>query len=106
PLWPATNTRRPVSGNRILLPVAVMALALFLHRFAVGVHHFAHQLAEAGLVLPPQPGARLGRVAEQEIDLGRTEIARVDLDQDVAGFGVDALLLHTLAAPRELAADM
>ena len=34
---------------------------------------------------PAELGARLGRIAEQQVDLGRPEIARVDLDQDAAG---------------------
>jgi hypothetical protein len=33
------------------------------------------------------------------LNLGRTEVARVDLDNDLARLGVDALLLDTLATP-------
>ena len=51
----------------------------------------AHQLREAGAVPPAQAGMGLGRVAQQVVDLERAEVARVDLDQELAGAAVDAL---------------
>jgi hypothetical protein len=42
---------------------------------------------------------RLGRVAQQRIDLGGTEIARVDGD-DAAALGVVALLRRALPSQR------
>ena len=55
-----------------------------------------------------QPSLRLGlgRVAQQVVDLERAEVARVDLDQQLAGAAVDALLVQALALPDELAADL
>jgi len=47
---------------------------------------------------------RLARVAEQAVDLGRAEIARVDFDQRSA-VGVDARFVDPLLAPFEIDAD-
>jgi hypothetical protein len=54
----------------------------------------------------PEHAVRLRRIAEQEVHLGGTEIARIDLDDHLARLGVDADLLETLAAPRDRAADL
>ena len=42
-------------------------------------HHLAHQLVEADLAAPSRASSRaLRRVAEQRLDLGRPEVARID----------------------------
>src|SRR5215471_21275767 len=70
-------------------------------RLEVGFDHFLDQLLERGAMPPAELGPRLRGVAEQRIDLGRTEIARIDLDQHLAGRSVDSLLVDALAAPRD-----
>ena len=62
--------------------------------------------SNADLVLPAELRVRLGRIAEQELDLGRAEIARIDLDQHAAGAGLDALLVDALAVPFDPLADV
>src|SRR3974390_2218824 len=99
PLWPATQTRLPVSGNSIFSAIAVTPVALLLHLVAVCRHHVAHQLAKAGAVPPAELGVRLGRIAEQEIDLGRAKIPWVDLDQDITGFRIHTFFVPALAPP-------
>ena len=53
--------------------------------------HFLDQFGERrDLGLPAELVARLGGIAEQQVDLGRPEVARVDPDHGLAGLGVDA----------------
>ena len=68
-------------------------------------HHFADKLSERGLRLPAEFVARLAGVADQEIDFGGTEIGRVDANQGLAGFAVDAGFVDALAAPFDAATD-
>src|ERR1700704_970549 len=56
--------------------------------------------------MPAEPAARLARIAEEGLDLGRPEIARVDLDQHLAGRSLDALLLNAATAPDDRLADL
>src|SRR5262249_40120568 len=50
------------------------------HVFLVGAHHHRDQLGERDRRLPPELVARAGRVAVQVVDLGRPQVARVELD--------------------------
>src|SRR3984893_3804611 len=97
PRWPATNMRRARRGKSV---GDVMSLVPSRHRGASGgvgkpspVHgplaagecdivldHHLDQLWEANPRLPVENVARLGWIATQGIDLGRPEIATVDLD--------------------------
>src|SRR5882762_8100788 len=72
----------------------------------IGVHHVLDELVEAYPVAPTELRPRLARIAEQGIDLGRPEIAWVDLDQHLAGRLLDALLGDTAAPPDDVPADM
>ncbi len=72
--------------------------------FETFAHHFGNQFAEGDLRRPAEFGLGLGRVTEQGFDLGRTEVARVDGDNDLAG-GVVALLFDTLALPTDFHAE-
>src|SRR5262249_11001815 len=65
-----------------------------------------HQLRECSLRLPTELLPRLAGVADQEVDLGRAEIARIDPYHDLAALAVDAGLLDALAAPLDAAADL
>jgi hypothetical protein len=62
-------------------------------------HHLGAQLLPVVCVNPAELLLRLGRVADQKIDLGRAEVARIDFDQDLAGLAIAALLLGAFAAP-------
>ncbi len=50
----------------------------------VVIGHEVDELAEAGGGNPAELLFRLRGVAEEQVDLGRTEVARVDLDQSAA----------------------
>src|SRR4051794_38349005 len=86
PAPPVTTTRLPdqklLSGAP---PMSIMAVPghvageLVFEHPHVRVDHYPHQLLEAHRRLPAEPFARLGRVAEQRIDLRRPKVARVDL---------------------------
>src|SRR5688572_11898296 len=65
--------------------VAVAPLLFFQNRRHVGLDHVAHQALERRLVMPAQPGTRLGGIAQEVVHFGRPEIAGVDFDQYFAG---------------------
>ncbi len=56
---------------------------------------------EVDLRLPAELGLRLAGIAEQRFDLGGTEIARIDADDDPAALAVDSPFLDALALPLE-----
>ena len=51
-----------------------------LGQFVVRGHHLRHQLVEAGLRNPAQLGLCLCRISQQGFDFRRTEVVRVDSD--------------------------
>src|SRR5215470_3766763 len=124
PRWPATKTRLPARSNGSVLAAAliiepfsdvagkrpsvmpVYALLFQPHLRAIAVNHFRNQIDKARLVAPAEPLARFARIAEQNIDLGRTEIARIDFDQNLSGLGIDPDLVDAGAAPDDPAAHM
>src|SRR6201999_3301387 len=71
----------------------------------VAVHHVRDEILEGHLRLPAEHLAGLAGIAEQRIDLGRTEVAGVDLDQRLFAGGIDANLVTALAAPFDATAD-
>src|SRR5580704_18196059 len=99
PRWPATKIRRPRSANSregafavVALPpgsvATAMALLLEPDRLEVGLHHLLHELLERHAMTPAQLVVRLARVADQGLDFGRTEIARIDFDEHLAGIPI------------------
>src|ERR1700682_4620038 len=100
PPWPATKTVLPFSSNGVLamgnLPPGNRKIAR---------HHLLDELRKARLRLPPELFARLGGVADQEIDFGGTGIGRGDANDGLAGYPVDPGLLYAFAAPFDAAAD-
>src|SRR5690242_12988195 len=99
-----TQTRRPASRNGSVAGVTAALLAV--DGGQVGLDHLGDQCCEAGGVAPAQLRRRLARIAEQEIDLGRPEIARIDAHQGVAAGGVEAPLLDALALPDQPPLDL
>src|SRR3954470_22032473 len=100
PRSPATKTDLPFSSNGIF---AIGNLSPGDRKIAR--HHFLDELLEARLRLPAKLLARLAGVADQEIDFGRTEIRRIDANDGLAGFLVDAGFRHALATPLDASAD-
>src|SRR4029077_5269967 len=103
PRWPATKTRRPASLKTSVF--VAPALMLVAHGHQIGRHHLGDQRAKACLVGPAELAARLGRVALQEIHLGRAQIARIDGDQHLAALRIHTLLLGSRTPPGDLAPD-
>src|SRR5438128_718658 len=64
-------------GSLFLCVVGQDAFAL--SQFPVGFGHHFGQRFERDLRLPTQDAARLAGITEEQIDLGRAEVARVDL---------------------------
>src|SRR5580692_8389631 len=100
PRWPATKTRWPFSSNGVL---AIGHLAP--GDCEIAGHHLLDEFGEARLRFPAELLVRLAGVADQKVDLGGTEILRIDPNQRLAGFLVDAGFLDTLAAPFDAASD-
>src|ERR1700722_18342279 len=100
PLCPATKTVLPFSSNGVLaiggLPPGDIEIA---------GHHLLDQLGERRFRPPAELLTRLAGVADQLIDLGGAEIDRIDANQRLAGFAIDAGFLDALAAPLDGAAD-
>src|SRR5580704_2926436 len=105
PLWPATNTRFPASEYAARESFMAEALGV-IDSLQVRLDHFADKFVKSYGGLPAKPLVCLARIAEQGIDLGRAEIAGIDLDQDLAALGIDARLLEALAPPGDRPADM
>src|ERR1700758_1533879 len=101
PRWPATNTVLPFSSNGVL---AIGNLAP--GDLEIARHHLLDQLGKAALRLPAEFLARLAGVADQEVNLGRAEICRIDTHHGLAGLAIGAGLLDPLAAPLNTAADL
>ena len=84
PVWPATNTRLPCRSKgrveRALVGVGEDTRLLDGKLVKIGGHHFGDQLLKRNLVLPSELAARLGRIAKQDVDLGRAEISRINAD--------------------------
>src|SRR5260370_20964393 len=101
PPWPATKTVLPFSSNGVLamgnLPPGNRQIAR---------HHFLDQLRKARLRLPAELLPRLAGVADQLVDLGGTKIRRIDANDGLARFLVDAGFFDTLAAPFDSPADL
>src|ERR1700733_13909101 len=114
PRWPATKTRRPRRSNSGAFAAwavppgsvaAAMTLLLEPDRLEVGLHHLIHQLVERHAMPPAELVVRLARVSDQGLDFGRTEIARIDRDEHLAGFLIQSLLVGALTFPDDGAAD-
>jgi hypothetical protein len=69
--------------------------AAFLHHGQVIRDHFRHQPRERNRVLPTEFFERLLRIAEKEIDLGRTKVTRIDLDESPAAIFIEYLLVDS-----------
>ena len=83
---------------------AQIELVHFLH---IVTHHDADKVLERSLLrIPAQLGLSLCRIAEKLIDLCRTEVLRIDLNQHLASLFVVALLIDPFAAPFQLYANL
>ena len=79
----------------------------FLNETHVVVDHDFHQFGEGGLSwVPSQFFFGFGGVAKQLLDLCRTEVFGIDLNEYAAGGFVDAFLVNSFALPFQLYADM
>src|SRR5258708_13803061 len=104
PRCPATQMRRPsISNSRSV--IAIEALHP-LHEAQIGLDHFGDEVGEADLVAPPQPRARLRRIALEMRHFGQAKVLRIDPHPRRAGLLFDAHLLDAAAAPTDRAADL
>src|SRR3984893_4993176 len=94
PRWPATQIRRlaPALTERLAMKYSSDPAA-FLHHGQVARDHFRHQPRERNRVLPTEFFERLPRIAEKQIDLGRTKVTRIDLDKSPAALFIEPLFV-------------
>src|SRR5271170_3278968 len=104
PRWPAIQIRRPSMRNGSSL--GAIALSRPRHALQIGFHHFRDEPAETDAVAPAQLALRLGRIAEQLVDLGRPEVARIDRHQRLVRLVVGPGLLDAVATPYDAPPDM
>src|SRR4051794_226520 len=83
--YPAQRSRTNQTSNpcTTLAPVTGFAVASSKAGAMpgqVGLHHLGHHVGQRDLRRPAEALVRLGRVALQHVDFGRTKEARVDAD--------------------------
>src|SRR3954452_6566333 len=76
---PSPRRCAPVALSAGVRPY-VAPVELVVDLLAVGLDHDAGELVPVGLGLPAEDLLRLGRIAEQVVDLGRPVVVGVDLD--------------------------
>jgi len=80
------------------VPVGLTQL-IALGLLEVGFDHGFHQFREADARFPTQHGLGLGRVAEQELDLGGAKVAGIDAHPHLPGVGIPTDFIHAGATP-------
>src|SRR5262249_21251998 len=70
--------------------------------FEVGGQHESDEILEAHAGRPAEPGLRLRVVALQDVHLGRTGVATVELHHDPSSPLVDALLVEPATLPHDV----
>src|SRR6185436_2065174 len=75
-------------------------------RAQILLDHLAHEVAKRDRGAPAEALMGFARIATERFNFGRPEIARIDLDQDLAGLGIDADLIRTASAPLDGAVHM
>ena len=104
PRWPATQTRLPSERVDRLTRDGPVVAPLLLRRRPARSAATISATSSAKLVLwrPAELVARLGGIAQQLVDLGRAEVARIDRARASSPVRcVDAHLVDALAAPRD-----
>src|SRR6185312_12095985 len=76
PPCPATQIRLPDSANE--LDFRDILDPLYVRLLTIRLDHFRDQFRECRLVMPSELGSGFRRIAEQQVDLGRPVIARID----------------------------
>ena len=106
-IWPDTATKIRDSLFMVLIDLEAFLCdqSIALRQLQIEIDHLLNERLEAHLRGPPQLLPSLSRIAEQRVDLGRAEIARVDLHDDSPIGGVSPYLLHTVPAPLDVHAE-
>src|SRR5262249_790586 len=72
----------------------------------ISIHHFRYQCVERHFVFPAKLRSGLGRVADEEINLCRANVAWMDFNEHLIGRCIIPLLVGTLSAPNDLPTDI
>src|ERR1700674_2905344 len=84
--------------------VAPATGGLAANRDAGSLHHLPHKFIKPYLMMPTKLMACLAGIPNQDINLGRPKVSRIDLDQHLPARLVDALLVGRAASPDNRAA--
>src|SRR3974390_2692336 len=79
PRWPATKTVLPFNSNGVLAIGDLLPGDL-----EVASHHFLDQISKAGFRFPAEFLPGLAGIADQDVDLGRAKIDRIDAHDGLA----------------------
>ena len=77
-----------------------------LGQFQISIDHLFDELFEARRGHPTELRARLRRVPQQSIDLGRTKVTSVYLDDDAPGSRIGTRLIDAVTVPYDLHPEM
>src|SRR5690348_16387220 len=102
PRWPATQTR--LFSSAYVAFIGIVGVSTF-ERLPVGFDHLGNQLLETGLVAPAEPLPGFLGIAQQQVDLGRAVIVRVDRDQAFAAAVAQAAFVGARSRPDDRPAD-
>jgi hypothetical protein len=108
PRWPATQSRGlliPVAAEEFVMQPSSDSTA-FLHHDQVARDHFRHELRKCRCVLPTEGLEGLAGIAEKKIDLRRTKVTRIDLDQASAALSIEPAFLDPSPLPADRDADL
>src|SRR5215469_11498782 len=109
PRCPATYTRLPRSSYGVIslasIDFAKPGRLGFEQRNVAG-DHFAHNVSEIVLGTPAEPLSRLCRIADQSVDFGRAIVPRVDRDDRLPRFYIDADFIRATTLPVDAAIDL
>ena len=90
PRWPATQTRLPSRSDSGAHPSPANPILRLrkghadLHQ--IGLHHRGHEFREGDRRCPAEILPSVGRIGNEGLDLGRSEVSRIHLD---VGFPID-----------------
>src|SRR5262249_25559137 len=85
--------------------MAALSLGFATHGRQVCRHHLLHHIIEVRFMSPAEPLLCFGRVTDQEVDLGRTEVTWIDRDQHLTRSGFNAFFVDARTMPFNRSTD-
>src|SRR5262249_6735956 len=74
--------------------------------FKVVGDHRCYKLIERDFMVPAELGSGLGSIADEQVDLRGTKVARIDLNQNPTGTGISPLFFEPRSDPLDAYVDL